>query len=266
MGYSSLRYTHFHLGALVTSARVAAGTGRGMTARSLAEQAERSVPAMGPFPLMATIHARAHARLVSGDAPAEVAAALWQAAQDAYERGFVVNALFLAVRAQEESADPARPVTMRDWARDAEPGGLVGSFLRYAEALAGTDVAAMREAAAVLAREGLAGPALRVQVAAIAVAAPERGDEIARAVRAEAAELGGAYPALVASLLRGQVLTAREQEIARLAARGLSNPEIAGRLSVSTRTVENHLYRVFQKLHISDRSALAEVLAGVLPT
>ena len=269
VGYSSMRYSHFHLAALVTGARVAAGTGRGMTARSLAEQAERSVPTMGPFPLMATIHARANARLINGDAPSVVAGALWEAAKDAHGRGFLVNALFLGVRAQEVHADAGRAATMRTWAEPAEPGGLVGIHLLYSDALAGTDVDEMRRAAAELARLGVPGSSLRVQVAAMAIAAGERGDqadEIARDVRAQAAALGGGYPAQAATLLQGQVLTAREREIARLAARGLSNPEIAEQLSVSTRTVENHLYRVFQKLHISERSALADVLAGELST
>ena len=55
-------------------------------------------------------------------------------------------------------------------------------------------------------------------------------------------------------------LTAREREIAALAARGLSNKTIADRLTVSVRTVEGHLYRAGIKLGVSERTALAEVL------
>ena len=55
-------------------------------------------------------------------------------------------------------------------------------------------------------------------------------------------------------------LTAREREITALAARGLSNKDIAERLTVSVRTVEGHLYRAVHKLGISQRRALAEVL------
>ncbi|HEY5857851.1 MAG TPA: helix-turn-helix transcriptional regulator [Aldersonia sp.] len=39
-------------------------------------------------------------------------------------------------------------------------------------------------------------------------------------------------------------LTARESEIAKLVAQGLSNKEIADRLTVSVRTVEGHIYRM----------------------
>jgi DNA-binding CsgD family transcriptional regulator len=42
-------------------------------------------------------------------------------------------------------------------------------------------------------------------------------------------------------------LTAREQEIAELAARGLTNREIADNLYLSLRTVENHLQRILRK-------------------
>ncbi|HEV8623602.1 MAG TPA: AAA family ATPase [Acidimicrobiia bacterium] len=51
-------------------------------------------------------------------------------------------------------------------------------------------------------------------------------------------------------------LTARELQVARLAAKGLSNRDIAARLFVSTRTVENHLHRVYSKLGISTRKEL----------
>ncbi len=45
-----------------------------------------------------------------------------------------------------------------------------------------------------------------------------------------------------------------------LAAAGLTNREIAGRLTVSVRTVEGHLYRTGQKLGVSDRAGLADIV------
>lgn len=51
-------------------------------------------------------------------------------------------------------------------------------------------------------------------------------------------------------------LTRREREVVELAARGLSNAEIAATLFVSVRTAEGHLLRAFTKMGVSDRASL----------
>jgi two-component system nitrate/nitrite response regulator NarL len=51
------------------------------------------------------------------------------------------------------------------------------------------------------------------------------------------------------------MLTTRELEILRLAADGLSAPEIAARLIISVTTVKTHLQHIYAKLEVSDRAA-----------
>ncbi len=49
-------------------------------------------------------------------------------------------------------------------------------------------------------------------------------------------------------------LSEREREVLALVAEGLTNPQIAHRLSVSDNTVKFHLQNIYQKLHVNNRT------------
>ncbi|MBO0795506.1 MAG: response regulator transcription factor, partial [Ktedonobacteraceae bacterium] len=103
--------------------------------------------------------------------------------------------------------------------------------------------------------------------------------EVAHAIRTVAS--GGMYvapgmtEAIVGELRRlsegntqnTEELSEKEIEIVRYVAAGMSNKEIADRLSYSEKTVKNYLSVIFQKLHLRDRTQVAifALRHGLLP-
>jgi NarL family two-component system response regulator LiaR len=69
--------------------------------------------------------------------------------------------------------------------------------------------------------------------------------------------------------LEGKVsLTARELEVLKLAARGLSNKDISLKLDLSLRTVKGYMVEIFSKLHVSSRTeaVIVGLRAGLITT
>jgi ATP/maltotriose-dependent transcriptional regulator MalT len=150
----------------------------------------------------------------------------------------------------------------------ATDSALMQAMALHGAALAGADPARLEEASAAF--EAIAALLLAAEAAAQAAAAHRtagrtssatRAAERARALQrqcegAQAPALGGLEDAIP--------LTRREREVAQLAADGMASREIAERLFLSVRTVDNHLHRAYYKLGVSSRSELASALADPL--
>jgi DNA-binding NarL/FixJ family response regulator len=80
---------------------------------------------------------------------------------------------------------------------------------------------------------------------------------LTRRARAELASAGARVR--VEGAGSADTLTAAERRVARLAADGCSNREIAETLFVTEKTVETHLANTYRKLNIRSRRALPEV-------
>jgi len=64
-----------------------------------------------------------------------------------------------------------------------------------------------------------------------------------------------------------EALTERELEVLRLAAHGYTNKAIGVQLSISDRTVQGHLAKIFGKLHAASRTeaVMRAVSQGIIP-
>ncbi len=246
-----------------------AGVGQAAAQAGDAAQARRAVEEMEPLPL-------GH----QGFEPELGLARAWSAAaagELTRAREFATDTVDLA-RSRGHEAYTARALheLCRLGAPSAAAAGLArlagrldGPFApvaaAHAEALAAGDGAALLDAAD---RFAGMGALLLAAEAAGAAAAAHHDAGRADSARAAAARAGawlraceGARPPTLAGAPVAAELTPREREVALLAAAGLSSREIADRLVVSVRTVDNHLQRAYLKLGVSRRQDLPRVLA-----
>jgi DNA-binding NarL/FixJ family response regulator len=61
----------------------------------------------------------------------------------------------------------------------------------------------------------------------------------------------------------GHALTPREREVARLIARGYTNPQIASELTITKETVKSHVSNILSKLGVDGRGDVRTLYAGV---
>ncbi|MFJ7290583.1 LuxR family transcriptional regulator AbsR2 [Streptomyces collinus] len=133
---------------------------------------------------------------------------------------------------------------------------LDGVFARHADALTRADGPDLDEVAGELERRGFLLFAAEAHAQAVRA---HRDPRAARHSRTRAVALArrcqGARTPALSGLVLGE-LTARQRQIVTLAATGLTNRQIAERLTLSVRTVGNHLYSAYARLGASDRGAL----------
>ena len=197
---------------------------------------------------------------------------IWADLADApLQLGDVEQAEEIVARAQEHARHVDHPLALRSRAE-----------LRLARGAADEAVAGARDSIAAAEAAGLPVDALRSRVVlgrALAAAgdrdaakrelyAAEEGlaaadAELYRANAARALRALGERPARTPRAGSGGVdgLTARERQVADLVTAGRTNRQIADELVLSVKTVETHLARIFAKLEVSSRTALAAKVA-----
>jgi DNA-binding CsgD family transcriptional regulator/tetratricopeptide (TPR) repeat protein len=153
------------------------------------------------------------------------------------------------------------------WAKSFD-GYVAGLYLDQADALLGDDLEALGEVADRFDRLGYDLDAAETVVAASEVAAARGQQRHAQSLvrRAEVllARCGDRPHRTPMLASRGplRVLTDRERQVAQLAGGGLTDAEVAERLSISVRTVHAHLRSSYAKLGVTNRTELRAALAA----
>ena len=254
---------HDATGSLVAArlfwAEAAAEAGDAATASALLEKVRSAHPGATTRALKVDL-AISSARLafIEGDHDAARAAVLGSLADDTDMPLHCAKLLYAAMRA----GAPARELAPRmAAARERCDARMMAAYAGHVAARAAGDPAALLETAEAFAAIGADRYAMEAAAdAATAFAAAGRQDSARRAA-ARSLELhvehqGGAAPEIRGVDAADVLLTPRESQLVALAARGMSNAEIADQLVLSVRTVESHIYRAMQKLGVSDRRDL----------
>ncbi|MFJ6048894.1 LuxR C-terminal-related transcriptional regulator [Streptomyces sp. NPDC092307] len=193
-------------------------------------------------------------------------AVLTVAAQEAFERGETASeGILLTDLVRLGEAGEAGEAAGRLAEIAAECTGLLHrSRADLAAAWAAHDPDGLLAAADALEATGADLPAAEAASTAAAIlrGAGQSRRANAASVRAEALAArceGARTPALMAREAAVR-LTGREREIALLASRSMLSKDIAAALTISVRTVDNHLQRIYHKLGITTRKELTERL------
>jgi DNA-binding CsgD family transcriptional regulator len=184
-----------------------------------------------------------------------------RAADESHEAGwpaFEFHALVDLIRlgAADQAAPRLRALSLG--------GELLPVVTELAEAIVAGNGDRVRAAA-----EGLADLGMLMHAAEAAIAAAtafrrdgdrKAADDAERRATDWLARCPGARTPALVSAEAGSMLSPREREVAELALGGLGNREIAERLGVSKRTIDNQLRRVYEKLGIGSRRELSAAM------
>ena len=250
-------------GLLSMGASLALLEGNLKSARSMVSQIESLHITGASAPLTGPHAAAAALALATGDAAQQTVQAAWDEVVALADRGAVLAAVFDAASLVGLAPDSDRARRLADLAEAAQ-GTLLPVLGRYLRASADRSADLLLTAAADLSTSSLVLHATLAHAAAVRVL---RADGQAARATEETARLrrtlnttGEELSLLVPVLTPAADLTTRELEVAQLIAQGLTNKDVAERLVVSDRTVDNHVYRIFRKLGVTSRDEVAGLL------
>lgn len=193
-------------------------------------------------------------------AAADDAARLGVAYRSAGRLTHSVEAFYYSARLRPSAAVAT---ALTEVAQDSD-SDLFRLFARHARAAADGDLDGLRTAVSELDRRGYRGLALEATLTAAGLATARGQRRGAAQLRVDGGRLhrscDGYRPPWTIPTGPSVALTGRERQTCELAAAGLPDEVIAERLTLSRRTVANHLHRAYRKLGVPGRRDLPEAL------
>lgn len=233
------------------------------TARSMAKQVESLGLRGGPYPLSRPGPSLALVEVAAGEAPGVVTAKPWGDIDTLVNHGFTFIATVDATWLAELAVDAHCAANVATKSATCQ-GTLLPQLGRYLDARAQGSAQTLLTVADDLHSDGLLLHAALARAHAVRALRVDgdRSSAIREASRLQelVEVVNGELDPLIPWLSASRQLTSREREVARLIAAGHTNREVAQRLTVSERTVDNHLYRIFRKLGVSSRDQIGPLL------
>lgn len=250
--------------ALAALAQAHALGGEAAAAQTALDEAQADGTRPMPLDEVRTEVSRAWVTAARGDVAEAQSIAL--RAADVAGRVSIAALEAIALHTVVRLGDPQAVATRLQAVTEGADGPLLPTLARHAAAAAAGDGCGLDDVATAFERTGMLLHA--AEAAAEAAAAYHRlgHRRLARGAAGRARTLlprceGARTPAL-AGLDRPPVMTARQRQIAALAADGMTSREIGDRLQLSARTVDNHLQHIYTKLDLRGRSALPTALVA----
>jgi DNA-binding NarL/FixJ family response regulator len=237
---------------------IACFTGQPAAARAAADSMHRRIAAHGQTPVQQIYLACGEGWAARARGAADAPQVFLSRAGSGTDPTMRSRLLHEALRAGARAAPIAQALT--ELANEGD-SSMMQARAAHGQALAARDAAALLAAADQLHDVGCSAAAVETAIAAAEQFVAQGREDSARRAAVRASELhpadqGWELPIIDGLGATAVQLTAREAQIAALAANGLSNQQIADQLVISVRTAETYVYRAMRKRGVDNRGDL----------
>lgn len=247
------------LALLAVASNVASRRGNTALVERYDAEASQSWVVDGPMPAQSVSWLKAQTLVLNGN-PREASDVLWEAGDALWQRQALLAAIAPMLVSLELNPQAERFSDVKRLLEEIPEATAFWAQAKYLEAVTAGDTDKLFESGKELfegGRFGLAISALQQAEAAYL----ERGlSKEAEACRGFESKVRATVRSTQLDINRfssyRMALSARETQVAKLAAAGLANAEIATQLVISVRTVESHMRRILRKLDLTGRDEL----------